>query len=135
MTKCKLCNKNLYEKINFSNVFKINYSVHINCINKLIINNDRIAFPFYNKIIYYDYLIYDVNPTYNIEYIEHKYLSILYTRNMKNIDWSIIIFYEDGLFNQFCDNDLEILFSLANFPVLIISVIFYDMGIIFKDNY
>ncbi|MCK5762258.1 MAG: hypothetical protein KAH16_05110 [Candidatus Izimaplasma sp.] len=134
MTKCKLCNKNLFERISFSNIFNTNYSVHTSCTDSLVINKDRIAFPFYENIIYYDYLFYAVNSAYNIDYIEQKYLSILYIRNLDNIDWSIIIFYETGLFRHFCDSDLDILFSLANKPCLVISILYYDMSNVFNEE-
>ncbi len=87
------------------------------------------------KLIYYDYLFYDINPTYNFEYLEVEYMQILFQRNLVNYDWSIIIFYEEGVFDAFSDSDLQILFSLSNKPVLIISIIYSDMSSIFNESF
>lgn len=134
MAKCMICNDDLYKNISYNNLFRMNYTVHDSCINNLIINTDRIAFPVEGNIIYYDYLFYDLNSNYNIEYLEEKYLRKLYIRNLENRDWSIIIFYKEGLFADFSYDDIQILFSLVNVPVLIISVIYYDMSKIFNEN-
>ena len=135
MSKCKICNKELYEKISFINLFNNKYTVHTECINNIVINTDREAFPVQGKLIYYDYLFYDINPTYNFEYLEVEYMQILFQRNLVNYDWSIIIFYEEGVFDAFSDSDLQILFSLSNKPVLIISIIYSDMSSIFNESF
>jgi len=135
MSKCKICNKELYKKISFTNLFDNKYTVHIECLNNIVINNDREAFPMDGKLIYYDYLFYDINSTYNFEYLESKYMQILFKRNLISDDWSIIIFYVEGLFEAFSDSDLQILFSLSKKPVLIISILYSDMSGVFNENY
>ncbi len=134
MSKCKICNKDLYEKISFDNIFKSNYTVHTNCVKNLIINNDREAFPFDEKLIYYDYLFFELNPSFNIDYLEFEYMHILLERNMLNKDWSIIILYEKGLFDRFNFSDKQILFSLSHLAVLIISIQYFRMETVFNEN-
>ena len=135
MSKCKICNKELYEKTSFVNLFTNNYTVHIECMNNIVINSDREAFPFEDKLIYYDYLFYDISPTYNFEYLESKYMNILFSRNLLISDWSIIIYYEEGLFDDFSESDLQILISLSNMAVLVISSIYYDLSRVFNENF
>ena len=134
MAKCMICNDDLYKNVSFNNLLKMNYTVHDSCINYLIINNDRAAFPMNDNIVYYDYLFYDLKSDYNFQYLETKYMSKLYDRNLDNKDWSIIIYYEDGLFADYSYNDIQILFSLANMPVLIISLIYHDFSEVFNEN-
>ena len=134
MAKCMICNDDLYENISFTNLFRMNYTVHDNCVKSLIINTDRVAIPVEANIVYYDYLFYDINNDYNFEYLEDKYLERLYIRNLENRDWSIIIFYEEDLFINFSYSDIQILFSLANMPVLIFSIIYYDLSKFFYEN-
>lgn len=131
MSVCKICNEDLYKKITFSNIFQFGYTVHSDCINNLLINSDRIAFPIDGNIVYYDYIFKDIKSTYNIEYLESEYFQYIFTRNTKEIDWSIIIFYERGLFDDFSEDDKLILFSLANTPILIVSLIYYDLSSFF----
>jgi len=134
MRKCKICNKDLYQTITFNNLFKLNYSVHDNCVNSLVINSDRIVFPISNNLIYYDYIFYEINDSYNLQYLETKYMCDLLFKNINNKDWSIILFYEEGLFGSFKQNEFLILFALSKLPVLIVSLIYYDLSIIFNDN-
>ncbi len=133
MNKCKICNKDLYQDISFKNIFKINYTVHSNCLDNIVINNDSAAFPIDGNTVYYDYLFFEIREDYNFEYLEEKYLSILIQRNIESMNWSILIFYERGLFDGFSSDDMQILFSLANSPILIISFIYYDMSIVLSD--
>ena len=93
MKKCLICNKPLYEQISFNNIFRNNYTVHSHCLNNIVINEDKEAFPFEDNLIYYDYLFFDIDKTYNFEYLELKYFQILLKRNLDNNDWSIIIFF------------------------------------------
>lgn len=132
MNNCKICNEDLYKDISIRNIFKLNYTVHDKCINNLMINNDRLVFPIENNMIYYDYIFHHINSEYNMEYLESHYLKKVLSRNLDNSDWSIIIYYEDGLFTAFTDNDKLILFSLANSPILVVSLIYYDLSSIFK---
>lgn len=134
MKKCKICNEDLYRTISFNNLFRIDYVVHEECINNLVINNDRAAFPILNNIVYYDYLFYDRDNKLNIEYLENEYFIKLFNRNLVENDWSIIIVYSEGLFNDFSQDDMRILFSLANTPILIVSVIYYDFSTLFTSN-
>lgn len=134
MKICKICNENLYKDITFENIFKNNYTVHASCINNLVFNNDRIAIPINNNLIYYDYVFQDLNENYNYDYLEMKYMNKLLINNIDKSDWSIIIYYESGLFDSFKDIDLLILFSLSNSPFLIVSLIFHDFSKIFYDE-
>ena len=134
MRKCNICNNDLYQMITFNNLFKLNYSVHDKCIKSLVINSDRMAFPVTNNLIYYDYLFYEINEKYNLDYLETKYMCDLLNRNINNRDWSIIIFYEEGLFGGFMQSELPILFALSKLPVLIVSLIYHDLSIIFNEN-
>jgi len=131
MSICKICNEDLYNKITFSNLFQFRYTVHSKCVNKLIINNDRIAFPIDGNIVYYDYIFKDIKSTHNLEYLESEYFQYIIIRNTINVDWSMLIYYEQGLFDDFSEDDMLILFSLANTPILIVSVIYYDLSSIF----
>lgn len=134
MKICKICNENLYKDITFENIFKNNYTVHASCINNLVFNNDRITIPINNNLIYYDYVFQDLNENYNYDYLEMKYMNKLLINNIDKSDWSIIIYYESGLFDSFKDIDLLILFSLSNSPFLIVSLIFHDFSKIFYDE-
>jgi len=134
MRKCKICKQPIYAEISFSSLFKNDYIVHSNCVNSLLFNNDKEAFPFMNKLVYYDYLFWQVNPTYNLQYLEIKYGGILLKRNLINKDWSIIIYYEDNLFNRFKESDYQILFSLSPLPILIISLSAKKMANIFMEE-
>ncbi len=134
MEKCRICNGDLYEIISFENIFKNKYSVHTKCYDSLIFNNDRIVIPITNNIIYYDCLFLNINANYNSEYLEAIYMGNLIYKNMKNRDWSVIIYYEEGLFDGFLHNDMLILFSLSNFPFLLISYIYYDLSIIVNEK-
>ncbi len=128
MRFCKICNQPIYKNLSFCNLFKSNYIVHFECLNNLDFNDDKEAIPFEAKLIYYDYLFYQLKATYNYEYLETKYSYILYQRNLKNRNWSIIIYYEEGLFKQFNYHDFQILFSLSSLPVLIISVSYKNIA-------
>ena len=134
MEKCQICGEDLYQVIGFYNLLKDRYTVHLDCKNSLVINSDREAFPMSNKLVYYDYLFYNINESYNNSYIESKYLHILFERNLVQVNWSVIIFYEEGLFASFDGTDIDILFSLANMPVLIISILYKDMSTVFNEN-
>lgn len=134
MNKCMICNEELYDKISFLNIFKLNYSVHDKCIKNIIINSDRTIFPITNNIVYYDYLFFELDSKYNLEYLEYKYLNILFDKILLNSDWSMIIYLEDGLFEGFSYSDMQILFSLANSPILIVSFIYYDLSTVIYEN-
>ena len=125
---------NLYKNISFENIFKTNLTVHANCVNNLVFNSNRLAFPINDNIIYYEYLFDDLNKNFNIEYLEAKYMGELVIRNSEKRDWSIVIFYECGLFDSFSSDDLLILFSLSNSPFLIVSLIFHDFSRIFSEK-
>ncbi len=134
MKICKICNEDLYKDISFENIFKMNYTVHASCINNLVFNNDRLVIPINNNLIYYDYVFNELNQNYNTEYLEMKYMNKLLMNNIRKSDWSIIIFYESGLFDTFKGVDLLILFSLSNSPFLIVSLIFHDFSKIFNEK-
>ncbi len=132
MRKCKICEQPLYEKMNFNKLFKNNYVAHLNCVNSLVFNNDKEAFPFMDKLVHYDFLFWPIKPGYNLQYLEIKYGGLLLERNLINKEWSIIIYYEDNLFEKFEEKDYQILFALATLPVLIISLTLKNMVTIFN---
>lgn len=50
MKKCILCQKDLYERITFKNIFRNHYYIHDHC--EMVLNKDEIiAFPFMDKVI------------------------------------------------------------------------------------
>jgi hypothetical protein len=134
MDLCKICNKSLYEKISFVNIFRSNQSVHDKCIENLSFNNDTVSIPIMNNLIHYDYLFDYILEDNNSLYLEQKYMSRILERNLDTNEWSILIYYEKGLFKSFSDDDFLILFSLSNNPFLVISLTFFDLSNIITIN-
>ena len=134
MSKCKICKGDLYQTISFQNIFKNNYSVHDECMNNIVINSDRTVFPITGNTVYFDYIFFEVNSRYDYEYLEQEYMHILLSRNLMNKNWSIIIQYEKGLFDAFSPNEFLILFSLASSPILIVSLVFVDLSVVFLEE-
>jgi len=134
MDFCKICNKSLYEKISFINIFRNDYSVHDKCIGNLEFNNDTICIPIMNNLIHYDYLFDYIIEQHNSIYLEQKYMSIIYKRNINSNEWSIMLYYEKGLFDDFLGDDFLILFSLSNNPFLVISLTYFDLSSIIMHN-
>jgi len=128
MDFCKICNKSLYEKISFINIFKSNYTVHDKCLSNLRFNNDTLSIPIANNLIHYDYLFDYILDEHKSVYLEQKYMSIIYSRNLSTNDWSILIYYENGLFDDFSGDDFLILFSLSNNPFLVISLTYFELS-------
>jgi len=134
MEKCQICNIDLYRDITFENIFKINYQVHLNCLNNLDFNNDRTAIPINNNYIYYDTVFNNINEEFNKQYLEFKYLGEVILKNIENNDWSIVIIYSENLFSKFNKSDFLIFFSLSKAPFLFISLTDRDLSFIFHYN-
>ncbi len=74
MLECKICGKNLYKSITFTNMFKLDYIVHNECIDKLEFNNEEEIIPIESNTIIYDYVFKRLPTNFNKEYLEFKYL-------------------------------------------------------------
>jgi len=114
---CKICGKNLYDVITFSNLFKWNYNVHENCL--LIVNNDYeyIVFPLSEKIVLYDYILeieYDDTDT---DYIFFHYAKIVFERALNEREWSVILFIDEMVTNDI----LQLIINLCTTKIIIIS--------------
>ncbi len=134
MDKCQICNKDLFQKITFENLFKHKQITHNKCVEELDFNNDTLAIPIDNNFIYYDFVFNELNANFNVDYLEFKYLGNILLRNLKEGDWSIIIFYDNDIFEKFNEIDYLVFFALSKVPFLFISLIEWDLSFIVIQN-
>ena len=122
MYECKICGKNLYNKITFASLFKINYEIHIECIKKLLFNLEEEVIPIDGNNVIYDYVFKGPNDDYNEEYLWFKYFGRVMNKHMNNGEWSMAIINDKSV-QYFMQNfNPYLLINLADFPILIISL-------------
>ena len=56
MYECKVCNKSLYSKITFTNIFNLEYEIHSECVDRLQKNELDILIPIDENYVIYDYV-------------------------------------------------------------------------------
>lgn len=115
---CKLCGKHLYEKITFRILFKLNYHIHIECEELLNRNNEYLTFPLLDKIVLIDYLFEERYDDSDELFLYEKFSENLFSRLLRNSDWSIIVFTE----KKFENETVILLLKLAEKAVLFVSV-------------
>lgn len=122
MFECKICDKNLYNKISFSNIFQSNYEVHQECIDELIYNYDEEVIPIDGNTVIYDYVFKKLKGEFKQEYLWFYYFGKVLEKYMMKKDWSIVIINDKNMEN-FIDNcNPYLVFNLSKFPIIIISL-------------
>ncbi len=123
MLKCKICGKNLYSNITFSNVFKMNYIIHDECTKNLQFNFEEMIIPIESNIVIYDYVFKGFNDFNDREYMWFKYFGKLLDKHTKIKEWSIIIITDEIVKYFFKNHNPYLVLNLTNNPILIISFI------------
>lgn len=116
MTKCIYCGKHLYKEINFYNLFKWDYVIHLECEMKVKQNDDYNTFPFMDKQVMIDYIFKENRPESNVEEIDKRYYHFLFERALNNPIWSVIIIAD----NKLTDIELIMVTKLADRNLLLL---------------
>ena len=122
MLECKICRINLYKNITFSNMFKMNYEVHQECIDKLEFNTEELVIPIESHIIIYDYILKRKSTDYNEEYLWFIYFGIIIKKYIDSDEWSMIIFYDKNIEYFIRNNNPYLLLNLTSNPILLLSI-------------
>lgn len=122
MLECKICGKNLFKNITFSNMFKLDYYIHSECLNKLVFNEEEQVIPIESNTIIYDYVFKELSDDYNKEYLEFNYLYKVLAKHLMNKEWSMMIFYDELVEIFIKNNNPYLLINLTNQPILLISL-------------
>lgn len=127
MYVCKICSKNLYSKITFSNMFKLNYEIHINCIERLQNNVLDVIVPIEGNYVIYDYVFKHIPSEFNENYLWFCNFNKVLMRQIKNSEWSMVIIYDEFIETLMKTNNPYLLLNLTNLPILILSLEEKDM--------
>lgn len=115
---CKYCGEDLYNKITFNNLFRINYFIHLECEMQINMSSDYFVFPLFDKLVMFDYLFPSQYTSSDEDYLFTRYGYILFERALRNLDWSVILIADIKL-----DKTTMILVTkLANFKILILNI-------------
>ncbi|KFZ26655.1 MAG: hypothetical protein KQ78_00972 [Candidatus Izimaplasma bacterium HR2] len=122
MLDCKICGKNLYKNITFNNMFRLDYYVHSECIDKLVFNNEEQVIPIESNTIIYDYVFKELPSSFNKEYLELNYLNQVLEKHIEKKGWSMMILYDELVKKFIQNNNPYLLINLTNYPILLISL-------------
>ena len=122
MLDCKICGKNLYKNITFNNMFRLDYYVHSECIDKLVFNKEEEVIPIESNTIIYDYVFKELPSGFNKEYLELNYLNQVLEKHIDKKDWSMMILYDELVERFIQNNNPYLLINLTNYPILLISL-------------
>ena len=127
MYDCKICGKNLYNKITFVNIFKLNYNIHKNCIDKFKNNESNQMIPIDGNYVIYDHVLRNIPSNYNDEFIWFYFFSEVLIKQLSTQEWSMVVIYDNSIekFIQHCNPYL--LFNLTKSPILILSLVEKEM--------
>ena len=119
---CKICGKNLYSEITFSNMFKIKYEIHEKCIDELQFNFEEEIIPIDSNIVVYDYVFVEIKNEYNEDYLWFKYFNKVLEKHINSKEWSMAIIYDEYIENFLEKFNPYILINLSSNPILLISL-------------
>ena len=122
MFECKICGKNLYQNITFSNMFKLNYEIHKDCMENLQFNIENEVIPIESNTIIYDYVFEKLNEGYNEGYLWINYFGINLEKHLTIGEWSIMIIYDKSIEYFMKNNNPYLLINLSNNPILLLSL-------------
>ena len=119
--RCLLCNKSLYEQINFHNIFKLNYVVHTACMKYHELENKWITFPLRDKVInmYAVFKYYDDKM--NEEALFKHYGKILYQYVFTN-KITDFIFFDERDKQKISTIDLELILPMFGEEVYFLTL-------------
>lgn len=130
MLGCKICGKSLYINITFENMFKIDYNIHSECLNKLSFNEEAEVIPIESNTIIYDYVFNELKSDFNKEYLEFNYLIKVMLKHINNHEWSMMIIYDELVHNFIENHNPYLLINLSKYPLLFVSLEVEDISIL-----
>ena len=122
MNECKICGSNLFKSITFTNMFKLNYYVHDECLKKLEYNSENIVIPIEENIIIYDYIFTGIPGGFNYEYLWFNYFFKVIDKYVESDEWSMMIIHDELIDDFFLNYNPYLVINLTNKPILLVSL-------------
>ncbi|MBN2604480.1 MAG: hypothetical protein JXR62_01495 [Bacilli bacterium] len=132
MLLCKLCGKSLYEKMNFTILFKKGLQCHNDCIKKLDFDHESSLIPIDYNMIIYDCLLAKEFHYLNEPFLVLNYFGVLMQKYLEATKQSMMLYLDEELEQYIMTQNLEVVFKLSNNPIILLSILEVDYHIFEK---
>ena len=119
---CKVCQKNLYNEIDWRNLFKRNYYIHPDCEKMCDIDWKNEVIPIESNEIYFYYIFDKKSIEYDDEFLLFYGGLENLINSLNNLEWSIIFWYENSDYVELDNIAKYLLLKLAVGKIVFISM-------------
>ena len=119
---CKVCQKNLYNEIDWRNLFKWNYYIHPDCKKMCDIDWKYEVIPIESNEIYFYYIFDKKSIEYDDEFLLFYGGLENLINSLNNLEWSIIFWYENSDYVELDNIAKYLLLKLAVGKIVFISM-------------
>jgi hypothetical protein len=119
--ECRICGKELYDKIDFRTVFKMNFKTHIRCDEYLKVESQYECFPILDLMVEYNYFFLFQQDIIG-DYIELFTVGKVLKRILCESNWSIILWMSISDFTTLPNTTQYLFWKLGKNEIKFVSL-------------